>query len=884
MKIDLRLYNTSGVRQPLPDKYVGPWDFETVDRGGYGTFSLTLFTYLDDTTIPALPSDNWRVEWWFDDVIAYRGWIELDPASIERGAPSVRYTGSGLASRLKNFMTYCRYANAGAANLNEAFNFFAEKYLTPTNKITSLRTNIDPLVPVQKLERLDAFGSNLLSIFDNLAEMANNALIWGFDALSSADKQSALDRLYVKNRPAALSKSDYVFSLGKQVRFYEEPKDLANVINSIRIFGGKAKAPNLLFNPSFEFPVISGEEGAGNLIEDPSFESHSWAQWTKGGDADIKTSGENYVGEYPRTGTYFLEIDDTGEYSEQTVVLTTALTVATPYRVVIPRAAETESGSRQMSVYLACKNASDTVLLEPLGSGVGSLYTVPSTAYRSFDSDHTFKAPATTKKFFIKIAWYSGSGPIGASKAIQVDDVQLYNTTDLAQEGWERELIGIATGDVDWARKDTSYHGIYHIRVVTGSCSNADNCVRIHPSLDRYFSCRPVTDYRISFWVRCANGLKGAISLLPIESTGAKKRVELSQWTKTGTDWEQFSATYSTNKFSQSFLPIIELWSDGTYDIDAVDLFEPNVQNRTGFLDGDTLVFAFNSDGTGDGGQTLPTAGTDPPSLSADAQTSIATYGLREAFLEVPEITDIERAKTFAVGYFNTYATMERQSRLTLEPCEVHVKYVEDLDTCAATGMVRIRGAGVTIPDQNPVRIHYAMQENGVLRCDLDLNRHKLDPAFLLKGDIGPRGGTASTVLGGTGGPGAYGGGVPLQTKPGGGVVIINFISEEFQSAWDADPDTREGGSVYSVTLAEVPVDDTPLLVFRGPALCTEWTRLLGVITFNDGERPITVDGVREKVIVLYMTDGTTSTVVTGVIGLDFSDVDNSMYFPFMFR
>jgi hypothetical protein len=850
--VEIRLYDAAGARQPLPDAYVLDWDFESLVSGGYGNFALTLLAEFQDALIPALPVVDGMIEWWFAEEPAFRGWIEKITPAIRDGAPSFALAGAGLMARMKTLATNARYIKPGGADVSEAFAWLASHYLTGAERFGAFAQAIQALSPAVSIDRFDAFSSDALSVAESLAEQAGDLLIWGWDMTGGR-----LDRLYVKPRPAAVSDADAdPFRIGRDVNYYEEPADLAQVINAARITGGPEKAPNLVYNSSWELPVINGDGGAGNLVLSPSFEDA--LHWTYSGGSSRKQTG-SALGEYARTGDYFGEVDNPGEYIQQTVILAAALTVPTKYTLEVPHAAEAATLARSIAITLQCLDAADGDLGTPVDAYI---VDVISQAYETIPANFVKTLPVGTKKCRIRIAYNDATG--GATlteRATMIDDVALYETDDAAQDGWTSQVRGTAGVEIDWIHENAAgaagnlpYHGLYSIRAVTTGCDGTDaNTTRIYPTEQHWIGVRGNTGYRIAIAVRGTAALSYRCGWERKDSAGVLTRV----WGAAGAtpsdgDWTRQYVDLTTAQATVAVRPIIELRGNGTYDLDGIDLFEYTIEQRTEFAPGEQIEYSFRSD------DAELAAG-----LSSAAKASIATYGLREAVIDAPELASRARAAAYITGYFNRYAIPLRAAQLVLEPCDVHLKYVADDDVGTPAGLVRIAGAGLSIDDQFPAKIHYLLALSGAIRCEVDLTNVRPDPALLLLRAQQAGGGGVSAMsanLSATAG----------NTQGGGTIGAVLSVEEwygpnepgAFLRTWDAndgipDPDLGRKNGTVTVTVQQTPAAGEIFDVDRIPGMPlydgVHYNLAGSVITFVEGEHPI-LDGTGggERIRVRY--------------------------------
>lgn len=736
-----RLYDASGVRQPLPDNRVLACDFELLQRGGYGTFSLSLLAEYDDDSIPALPGVNWRFEVWFAGVPAYRGWIESAAPAIQEGPPIAQYQGSGLVGRCKTLKSNCRYAVAGGADISSVYAWFWQRFLRGSERLGTLPSAISPLSPQVLIETYDAFNQNLLQTLEGLADASGDLGIYGFDMTDPASaKPEGVSRFYFKPRPTSVTNEDYRFRIGKDVQYFDDPKDLSQVVNAAWFAGGAAKQPNLAYNPSFELPVIAGTNGAGNVIPEPSFENSG--TWTYGSDASRRKTGSD-TGEYARTGDYFAEVDNPGEYIEQTFSISgLGLTADTLYTLIVPMAAEapaSDVSTRSAKVTLECQDSSHGVLSTPINA---ESVTVAGQSYVYYPGGagewDNITVPATTKYIRLRIAFDASDGANNTARAIMIDDVQLYDVSDLAQDGWQVQNRGSAVAAMIWAMMETisetdnaPFHGIYNVRAVVAGADGGDtNSVWIKPTDDHWIACRPSTGYQFTVRERTSGAYAVRLGLEVRHTNNKIDQVWSTATTTAGTTaWASLqSGVFTVASDAQAIRPIIELRGAHTYDFDAVDFVEVGLDDRTDFIDGANVRLYFRADDD-----------TSLPDLSTDAQNSITDYGLRESAqdVDVSNITDIASIKAYATGFFNRYAIPLQQGRLTLSPARVHVKYLEDDDAGTPSGMIAISGAKVAINDSYPAKIHYTLIEGGYWKCDIDLGNVRPDPALVLRTALG---------------------------------------------------------------------------------------------------------------------------------------------------
>ena len=811
---ELRLYDTTGARQPLPDKAIVAWRFELLPKGGCGAFSLSLKAKLDDTEF-SIPQINWRFEVWFDSICAYRGWFEKPSPEISN-EDLWKGQGAGLMGRLGQILVDCAFAKPYGADISEAFGWIASHYLVGTERLGEFAQSVtNPLG--YTIEKAHFFGQTARSAFDKLAEAGQDLVLWGFDTTPEGN-----NRLYVVARPTTVVNEDYRFRVAKDVIYLDQPEDLSEVANAVRIIGRDAKAPNLVYNPSFEIPTVAGSGPSANLLGQPSFEAAG--SWTYGGgSARQQTGGE--PGEYARSGQWFAEIDAIGEYIEQTVDMPTP---GANQKYLLTCHLAKQNAATNQNVYIRVQE------LDSGGSVLSTIFdearTVSSRSYTQYR--HRFHSgSASAAKLRVRVYYDPGGG----TNSVLVDDVWLHQEDSLGQQGWSYASVGTGLADIDWANHDdpsiTPYHGLYCILAdVSGTDGTNTNTVRIRTQ--RWCETREKTSYRFKIRVRVASGTTRKLRIgfkYKQEDEGTQYLWDSETTLAATGSWETVTANLTLPEKVGSIQPIIELRHDGLYWIDAVDVFESGVETRSDFLPGEQLEFYFRADDT-----------TTLPNLSAAAQASITTYGLREQEISVPAITDIQQAKDYATGWLNRYAVPPKQGTLELAPAEVFVRYVSGADPPVAQGMVAVSGAGSTIPDQFPARIEYSLASDGTVRCAIELTNRRPDQALLILKRLGK---------GGTGGGG--GGRANLSPSAGGTGGAASeesaYIKQDGTRAWTGNQSL--GGNKITNSADPSSAQDLATKAYVDSALggardAKESVRAASTANVNISSAPSSIDGV----------------------------------------
>lgn len=779
----VRLTDTNGNIQPLASMFIRDLEWELVDLGGCGQFTLTLDARIGDALLSPLPNVGWQVDIYTVEETtgamspAYRGFIDESPPSFDIGAPTVAYYGNGRMAQIKSFDVGTVYAKPYTSDVSQAYAWIATRYLNQPLRIPRLQSYIAPSLGYP-IERADFSTADCRQALDSLTDASQGSVIWGFSF--TGDRPFGRDRFWAMPKPTGVTRSDYVFSIGETqtgsaVRYIDQQTYTADIINAIRLTGAAAKSPNLAYNPSFEIPVIPGSGESDNYLGNASFETlpgHGTIVWTLGGTATIRAADAKQ-GEGARTGTAIGEVDTDGESLQQTATLPATVNAGTPFLLLFYYSAESALGSqnnRLFSVKLESLDASNTLLetlIDPAATP-DSFGHIPAHSAWVFEEfrQQVVTAVDGCAKLRLTLA-YSGTqiGTSDADKQIQAvafDDVFLFRADALGQDGWEHTVKGTGAGTIDWAfftaptlAVPRAYHGAYCLRANLAGCGSigrqTDNTVVVQTTNNHWISVETFTAYRFRVHFRSSVGYDSIRLGAIIQKSGNLGQVTSwsSYQTLTGDGtWEELFFDVTTDGDSQAVRLMIEFSKDGTVDIDAIDFFNYGLEHRSDFIPADNLEYYFRADNStgaielpmvSGGGVLYPDP--DPKGLTDLAATSSGTYGLREARVQA-DLSDIDAAKTFAVGYLNDNAIPKIEGKLTLDPVEVLVRHVDPdaatgTNTLSADGWIRVLGFDPPLPDQWPAVIKYSRREDGYLRCEIDLSTRRPDLALLIKSSDG---------------------------------------------------------------------------------------------------------------------------------------------------
>lgn len=827
LRAELRLYDASGERQPLPDPYIADWDFELLERGGCGVFTLKLWAKWGDEEIPALPEVAGTFEVWFhgvpnypNGIPAYRGTVDRVVPVVDKDPRQYACDGMGQMNRLGLLLINAAYAKPYGADVSEIYGWISDYYLVGEERLGEFAAYIEGELGYT-IDRADFFDTDVRAAFDKLAESSEDLLIWGWDVTPDG-----ADRLYVRKRGTSVTQEEFRFRAGKDLTYYEQPDDLASVANGIRLTGGQLKAPNMVYNSSFELPDLPGEGKEGNLIVNPSFDSPGTGWTYNPSEPSVRQTSNGEPGEYARTGGKFAELDNAGDWVRQAVDLDAPDQGAgTPYLLQIHYATQNGLTPGTIHVTLEEMNGSTVLntLVDPvLGADNPACGVVTATA-RSYQEKRWYVqlSSNSTNRLRVTLEYDSGG-------SVLVDDVFLFVADQLVQDGWTFQERGSGVAEIDWACRETPYHGAYCVRVTTTGCGDGtdnDN-VWIQLTNDQWLNARDATGYRVRAWVRTFAAQKVRLGIQRQKGGGGSDRKWSSKITTNGTgEWELLESTITSGPDANAVRPIIEFRTDGTFYLDAVQLFESGIEDGqpynpgdhldqyfrvgewrddlqvhastntkvqsaarpfaatdvgktlrvmggTGWANGDYPITAYDGSAyvtlstspaaTGtSGGQGVA---TELPGLSDAVLLSIRDYGLREKSVSAEEILTREQAMAYATGYLNRFAVPLRQSQLTLDPCDVFLRFVDADAEATPLGQVAVSGLSPAPPNQNPVRIVYRLGGDGQVRCEVDLTNRRPDQALLLRDALSSRGrgGGSGGGGGGGGGTGSSGGGIPV--------------------------------------------------------------------------------------------------------------------------
>jgi len=702
---EFRLYSpTDGVfkRTFFPETWIDQLDFEIEERGGCGKGTAHALVTWEEMTLVG----GERMDVYLFGTLVYRGFVRIPHISVG-SRQEARIQFGGHMETVSYYQAHCRYAYGAPVDLSVIAAEIINDHVKVAGRLPDLVLDMQ-MIGVTA-DRFDSTGKDVAQALNALCDLAPGQAIWGFDV-----DESGNDRAYIRPKSTAIT---HRYSIGGNAVSFDYPKDLSEIVNRLYLKGGKVIQPNLLTDGSFENPLPNSETN-GNLLGDYSFEAGSGGA-TLGGGATRKGPGDHGGA---RTGSYWAELDSNGE----------SATWTEPVDHSIPLVASFWARREDNAIARQVRGVVDGL---DAGNNVVVTYYVPSAGYSDPGSDIyvryqndeiDFTSYPTVTQARVKIETNGGTS---SDDGIDVDDVALYERAG-SPGAWTYTLAGSATrAQLNWMQRtlpngDTEpFHGCYCVLVEAANISTGSDYLEIVTADTSRISVRPNNPYTFIVFLRGAN-LSDAYSVELVireyDSSNTLQHTNVgSAVTATSIAWTATQYAVQTAPDTATISVAVRIINNNPVYIDAAflaygtapaELFGTN--GAGGYWEGDTYERVCDVENASLSG------------LSADALTSIATYGEHEQAVEVNSVVDWETAKPYFSDYFNAHASPSTRASLQVWPTSA-----DELLTC--DGKVKVLNLPDRIDGLFPSRIQYSISNQVEFTAELGDNRE--DVSDLLK-------------------------------------------------------------------------------------------------------------------------------------------------------
>lgn len=763
-------------RRNLPLHQVQRAEWSDERYGGFKEFSLEIAADLTDLTIAQAD----KVEISYKSTLYFRGWV-TQTERVEGTPSTLRISGHGKILPVGKLIVQRPYVYAGPVDVARPFRDIAADVVTPDYPSVV----VDAQDIGTTLTVVEGTNKPLIEVLNGLAQQAENLCLFGCDV----DDDNA-DRLYIKPFDSDLSYTIQVPGINTNAPSVTTVS--ADICNRVKIVGGNATDPNLIYNSSFERPRFGGE-GVGNLLHDASFEANT--DWTLGSGASRKAKGGSEG--QPYHGSYMVELDNSGEYAQQTQnPPDTAITVGHDYTFSVWAKCENESYAVAGTVVLTwLTSGGSTISTETLTLASPLSGSTPRLSATWQQWKLTSRAPATAAGFKVRAECTSGGG---ATKGILIDLVEVYDSSILYQDGWEFVAYGSAVANAaNWVYKDPAgaYDGAHCVFLDVSASDTDGQDAHLQPIGQTRFPVLGGASYVVSLWVKSPPGIttngKMQLELWEYKSDGSLVSGTSSKTTIAAgsgwSDWTQITLSHTVAQTAAFGMVYLGFRGNSKVLVDAVCM--------RGSAAGTTYIRE------GQYEEQIDVTDGDLTGLLSGVTDSITDYGYRDDVVRIDSITNRTDALSYAAALFNARAIPWPQPAIEI---------IDPADFYRPGQLVRFVGAhgSVLMGGQSSlpiVRIRWRW--DGMLRATLEVKQERPDLAEeivkkLRKQLQPPASVTYSQGVAGT--SSGTGGGSP--TTPGGssGDVQYNGGSGNFsgESALTYDA-TNNQLTVPGITIGE---------------------------------------------------------------------------------
>jgi len=696
LEFDVRLYAPDGTRKRLPMEWIVGGTFEIGERGGCLNGTLLVDVPWEDLALVGTEYVDIRL--WGSEQVLYRGWVrtpQQDLATPEKATLQM----IGLMELLNGWIVPRDFCYGTPVDLGVLFRDIINLYVNPNFSVEISTTGV--LGTGATVQSMALNGKTVSQAFNAICDAAPGLLIWGADV-----DEDGLNRLYLHPRNTSVG---YLFSVGGDVTYLTYPRDATQVVNRIRVTGGKADPalgylPNLAPNASFEDCVAPSETGS-NVLINPGFEAGTEvdsAGWTKIGDSTIDTPG--------RSGSYAATIDDNPDTPEgfyQDVAVAAAVRVSGAFWAMVPI-----GETWDIELTLAYYDVSNVLL----DSEVLTVTPAADGAYHHYLLE--WEDPSASGAAYVRyqIQTSVGSGAHGAN----IDDCAMWFPSLLGSQNWE---VGGGSGgnfsQIDWgyAHPDyPPYDGGLMVRAVPALFGGGSPYAQIQVTTDGRPDGKANTAYLVTVHIQVPSGsanievgcetYQGSSLLAPHISSPA---------TVADTDgWQTVQVAFTSEADTDKLRPFVRFLTNAVgVLVDAVGLYEGSAEPDLYYPEDTITALRSVVDYSGE---------VDADVLAGADAIEDGGWGLREAAVSQDSITTKELLDAFCPAYFNAHGRPNVQARLEIDGATSPVRLI---------GTVKILNLPSAPPALFPSNVRYEMGET--IKVSVDLNNKRPDLAVLLR-------------------------------------------------------------------------------------------------------------------------------------------------------
>lgn len=633
-------------KRRIPVAQLGNVSYKIGRYGGYADFTIDTTVSTTSPTFSQVQIGD-RVEFYYGGVRRYRGYVtSLAPSETE--PHNLVISGYGASFLAKKIHCKKRYIRVGlGTDIADIFSEFAYDFISKAKGFggQQLAPVVDSELIGTTANAVDAWHKLSNDVLNDFISQSGNLATWGMDV----DPLFNLDRIFFRKiSDTTLAYADHTIPIPSQnVSTTTAELQAGDIYNGVYITGGQPKYPQLLHNGSFELPT-NHLEGESNVIVDGGFESggNGSQTWSARSGASYKVSGQNEGNTYE--GNYMMEFDHVGENCDkfQDVVFVAGHSYTWSIRARKEVALQTAYGHADLQI----QDVNGNLLLDvqiPLNP-VGTSWDLFS---------NTFSMPANATHFYCKITMDGISSYGGNSGGLLIDDVELYDSDVVYQDGWKIDTYG--TGEVagvNWIYRDQPLDGGYALYVKSVNCkSTGINHIDVIPTSK--IKVDLLAAVRFGFYYRSVSLSNGntpqiQIALNWFDGSGNNytNTTVVMPSAAPSLNWQYAEivanapATFGdSGQQAIEFVPVIHFESDGEILLDCLSCRDPAA------ITSDDLGYTYVEEGA-IGAFCYATDSTFafPPQISS----SESLYGTQHAILSEPGLTsmlDLKQAAAFSL-------------------------------------------------------------------------------------------------------------------------------------------------------------------------------------------------------------------------------------------